>query len=231
MPLSFPERSEGRFWYNFILRTDIPQCELPLHELLVGCLQSRDPKLWERLAMRLQPVFARIVYRVVRNMSAAVPADVDDVVQECFIKLGAAFGNWHDQPAAFGSEQTAIAYLKVLAANAARDYVRKKNAEKRGCAKTTSAEDRLQEIAGAHVPDLERKILISQIDQFLGDDVKGRTIFWLYYRQGFTAKEISEIPVFQLSPKGVESLLRRLADTVREQLNGPKDFPDRRRTN
>jgi RNA polymerase sigma-70 factor, ECF subfamily len=191
----------------------------------VGCLQSRDPQFWELLVRRLQPIFARIVYRVVRNTSAAVPADVDDVIQECFLKLGAAFGKQYDQPAAFDSEPTTVAYLKVLAANVARDYIRKRHAEKRSSAKTTSVEDCLHEIAGARVSDVDRSVLIRQIDCFLGDDVKGRTIFWLYYRQGFTAKEISEIPVFQLSPKGVESLLRRLTDTVREKVNGPEGFP------
>jgi RNA polymerase sigma-70 factor (ECF subfamily) len=155
--------------------------------------------------------------------AAAVPADVDDVIQECFLKLG-ALGRMDDQPDAFSSEQTAIAYLKVLAANVARDYVRKNNAEKRGSAKTVSVEDRLHEIAGTAVPELERRILIRQIDRFLADDAKTRTIFWLYYKQGFTAKEISDVPAFQLSPKGVESLLRRLTDSIREQLNGPEGF-------
>jgi RNA polymerase sigma-70 factor (ECF subfamily) len=211
-----------------VLHTDIPECELPLHTLLVGCLQSRDPQLWELLVVRLQPIFARIVYRVIRNLSPAVAlADVDDVVQECFLRLDAIFSNRYDEPAAFCSEQTAMAYVKVLAANIARDYIRKNSAEKRSRAKTISVEERLDEIAGACVSDVERDILIHQIDRFLGDDVKGRTIFWLYYRQGFTAKEISELPLFQLSAKGVESLLRRLTDAVREQLNDPEGFSRR----
>jgi RNA polymerase sigma-70 factor (ECF subfamily) len=211
-----------------VLHTDIPECELPLHTLLVGCLQSRDPQLWELLVVRLQPIFARIVYRVIKTLSPTVaPADVDDVIQECFLKLDAAFSGRDDQPAAFFSEQTAVAYVKVLAANVARDYIRKNSAEKRGITKTVSVEDRLYEIAGAHVSDLQRSILIRQIDRYLGDDAKGRTIFWLYYKQGFTAKEISELPAFQLSPKGVESLLRRLTDAVREQLNDQEGFSRR----
>lgn len=175
---------------------------------------------------RLQPVFARIVYRVAGHTGATQAGDVDDAIQECFIKLLAfAFGDKsHTQPSAFDCEQTAAAYLKVLAANAARDYFRKKNAEKRSSAKTTSADDLLFEIVGTDARNLERTVLIRQIERLLSGDAKGRTVFWLYYQQGFTAKEISDVPAFQLTPKGVESLLRRLALAVREQLSEAKGF-------
>jgi RNA polymerase sigma-70 factor (ECF subfamily) len=149
---------------------------------------------------------------------------VDDVIQECFLKLDAICGRTYAMPSAFECEQTALAYLKALAANTARDYLRQKNAYKRGGAKTTSVEDRLQEIAGPDVPNIERSILIRQIDRLLGPDSRERTIFWLYYKQGFTAKEIAALPVFQLTPKGVESLLRRLIIAIREQLKFPEGF-------
>jgi len=169
-------------------------------------------------------MFARVVYRVARNWCAADPGDFDDAIQECFLKLDTALDLPHARPPAFDCEETTAAYLKVLAANAARDYFRKKNAEKRSAAKTTSVEDCLHEITDVNVSDLDRTILIRQIDRLLSGDVKGRTIFWLYYQQGFTAKEISDIPAFQLSPKGVESLLRRLTLGIREQLRDGEGF-------
>ena len=130
------------------------------------------------------------------------------------------------KPNAFDCEQKATAYLKVLAANVARDYFRKKNADKRGGAKTTPVEDRFQEIAGSGAPNLERNVLIRQIDCLLEGDVEGRSIFWLYYQQGLTAKEISALPAFHLSPKGVESLLRRLTLRIRGHFNGPEGFSE-----
>lgn len=202
-----------------ILRTDPSPCELPLHNLLLNCLSSGDSQQWEALVGRLQPVFARIAYRIARETSVATPGDVDDVIQECFLKLGAGRNKLCSQSSQFDCEEAALAYLKVVAANTARDYFRRKSAEKRSSAKTTSVEDRLTEIATGDTASVDRGVLIRQIDVLLGSDAKERAIFWLYYRQGFTAKEISDIPKFHLSPKGVESLLRRLTLTIRKQLD------------
>jgi RNA polymerase sigma-70 factor, ECF subfamily len=47
---------------------------------------------------------------------------------------------------------------------------------------------------------------------------RDRTIFWLYYRQGMTAKEITGLPGIGLSLKGVESALHRLVKLVRDHL-------------
>ena len=153
-----------------------------------------------------------------RSTGAAQATDVDDVVQECFVKLEGARARAGGM-SGFDNPEAALAYLKVLAANTARDYVRKRSAEKRGTAQTAALDDRLDEIAGPNGPNLDRQVLIRQIDGLLGN-AKQRTIFWLYYRQGFTAKEIAELPGTQLSAKGVESLVRRLALEIRRQLEG-----------
>ena len=201
------------------LRTDAPQCELPLHDLFAACLDSRDVQLWEVFVRRLQPIFARVVYRVALSTGAAQAGDVDDVVQECFVKLERARARTEGGASGFDCPAAALAYLKVLAANTARDYIRKRSAERRGTAQRAALDDRLDEIAVSNGPDLDRKVLILQINGLL-DNAKQRTIFWLYYRQGFTAKEIAELPGIRLSAKGVESLLRRLALEIRKHLEG-----------
>jgi RNA polymerase sigma-70 factor (ECF subfamily) len=176
---------------------------------------------------RLQPIFSRVVYRVSTNMSATLAGDIDDAIQECFLKLQ-AIDQLHPVHSAFGCEQNALAYLKVLAANAARDYFGKKFAEKRSSSKTTTVEDHLCEIAGSDAAELDRSVLIREIDSVLDGDLSQRTIFWLYYRQGLTAKEISQIQGSQLSQKGVESLLRRLTLAIRrkfdEGFSGPEAY-------
>jgi DNA-directed RNA polymerase specialized sigma24 family protein len=50
------------------------------------------------------------------------------------------------------------------------------------------------------------------------DQDKKRMIFWLRYRQGFTASEIAAIPTFELTTEGVESVLLRLIITIRSHL-------------
>lgn len=195
-----------------------PQSEMPLHHLLAACLDSPDGQLWELLVRRLQPVFARVVYRVARSMGAPQASDVDDVVQECFMKLEGARSR-AEKSAGFECPAAALGYIKVLAANTARDHFRKRGAEKRGIAQTAALDGRLDEIAGPNGPNLDRQVLMRQIDGLLRD-ASQRTIFWLYYRQGFSAKEIAHLPGIQLSAKGVESLLRRLVGEIREQLEG-----------
>jgi RNA polymerase sigma-70 factor, ECF subfamily len=44
-------------------------------------------------------------------------------------------------------------------------------------------------------------------------------IFWLYYRDGLTARAIAQLPGIRLSVKGVESTIHRLTRRVRLRLN------------
>jgi RNA polymerase sigma-70 factor, ECF subfamily len=46
-------------------------------------------------------------------------------------------------------------------------------------------------------------------------------IFWLYYRQGLTAKAISQLPDITLGTKGVESTLLRLTRYVKACFTDP----------
>jgi RNA polymerase sigma-70 factor (ECF subfamily) len=49
---------------------------------------------------------------------------------------------------------------------------------------------------------------------------RDKLVFLLYYRQGFTAKAIAELPGIQLSEKGVESCLLRLTRHLRQHIVG-----------
>jgi RNA polymerase sigma-70 factor, ECF subfamily len=77
-------------------------------------------------------------------------------------------------------------------------------------------------------------MLFDQINKLLGDACppetleRDRIVFWLYYRQGYTAGEIAGLPAVALTVKGVESLLYRLTAALRAQLNPPgeKGFGD-----
>jgi len=46
-------------------------------------------------------------------------------------------------------------------------------------------------------------------------------IFWLHYRQGLTAKAISQLPAIPLGTKGVESTLLRLTRYVKACITAP----------
>jgi RNA polymerase sigma-70 factor (ECF subfamily) len=119
-------------------------------------------------------------------------------------------------------------FLKVVASNAANDHFRRLRAGKRGGAQNPEPLEG-NEAAGAPevaspLPPAERAILLGEVDACVRAVApqetceRDRTIFWLYYRHGLTAKEIFELPFVGLTLKGVESTLHRLTRLVRERL-------------
>ena len=117
--------------------------------------------------------------------------------------------------------------LKTIAFSVTHDYFRGTKAAMRGAGKRESSLDSYLESTIASrdaLPDVERDILLKQIDSLLssqpepGIPERDRQIFWLYYRQGMTARAIAAIPHIALTPKGVESVIQRLTILVRQRL-------------
>jgi RNA polymerase sigma-70 factor (ECF subfamily) len=52
------------------------------------------------------------------------------------------------------------------------------------------------------------------------DQERDRMIFWLYFRQGMSTKEIASLPTIGLGTKGVGSVIDRLKHSIREQILG-----------
>jgi DNA-directed RNA polymerase specialized sigma subunit len=52
------------------------------------------------------------------------------------------------------------------------------------------------------------------------DQQRDRTIFWLYFRQGMSTKEIASLPTIGLGAKGVGSVIERLKHSIRNQILG-----------
>ena len=66
--------------------------------------------------------------------------------------------------------------------------------------------------------ELEWQLLLRDIDDLLKKpptSERDRQIFWLYYRQGMSAKEIAALASLNLSIKGVESVIVRLNQMIR----------------
>jgi hypothetical protein len=51
-------------------------------------------------------------------------------------------------------------------------------------------------------------------------------IFWLYFRQGMSTKEIASLPTVGLGAKGVGSAIERLKHCIREQILGIGSLSD-----
>jgi len=172
---------------------------------------------WDDLLRRLLPCFGKIISRAAWGWRPHDRADVDDVLQDICLKICQLV----KAGACLPTEEAALeAYFKVMAANAARDWMRRRRAGKRNQDVTFPIEDHLGELLegiGA-AQAVERAVLLRQIKDRLEGSPRDVAVFWLYYRQGLSAAEIAAIPAVGLTDKGVESLIRRMAADLRERL-------------
>ena len=216
------------FW---VARVTIPSttadyATVPASGLIRACADG-EAAAWLEFIRRFHRLIAITASRAARRWGESSPAVVDDLAQETYLKLcddGARvlceFDSSHPD-AIFG-------FLKVLTANVANDYFKRLHAGKRGGAQASEPledADRAASAAGPASPEsIERAVLLDEVDACLravapaDTQERDRTIFWLYYRQGLTAKEIVELPSVGLSLKGVESTLHRLTQLVRAHL-------------
>jgi RNA polymerase sigma-70 factor (ECF subfamily) len=200
------------------------QEETPIRELLDLCLSSDDQELWQKFVRRTQPLIANVIINTLRRWREPSPNLVDDLVQETFLKL---FAN--DRKALRGIrnayENTIFGYLKVVASNVTCDHFRQP--------KNKVPEVELTDVIVPPSPDGFDRIQFVRLKEKIQDCLDGlsssetykrdQIIFWLYYEQGYTAKEISLLPPIGLSVKGVESTLLRLTRLIKE--SGIKPSP------
>lgn len=192
--------------------------EIPIRDLLNLCLNSDDQEQWREFVQRTQPLIAGVIINTIRRwQNNPAPALVDDLIQNTFVKL---FAN--DRKALRGIrneyENTIFGYIKVVAANVVWDHFR------HPANKVEEVE--LSDPVVPPNPDgmdrvefERRKEQIQALLETLSPSPtyhRDVTIFWLYYEQGYTAKEISELPNIGLTVKGVEAVLQRLTRFIRE---------------
>jgi RNA polymerase sigma factor (sigma-70 family) len=199
------------------------QEEISIRDLLHLCLSSDGQEHWREFVRRTQPLIASVVINTVRRWREPASALVDDLIQDTYVKL---FGNDRKALRSIKNEyeNTIFGYLKVVASNVVRDHFRQP-VNKADEIELTDAvlppdpdsEDRRE---FARKKDTVREILttLSSSETYARDVA----IFWFFYEQGYTAKEISSLPAIALTVKGVEAVLLRLTRYIREKL-GPKD--------
>lgn len=190
--------------------------EVPIRELLNLCLSSDDQELWQDLVRRTQPLIASVIINTIRRWQEPAPSLVDDLIQNTYLKL---FANDRKALRSLKNEyeNTIFGYLKVVASNVVRDYFRR-------------PESRVEEVELADpvlppTPDGMDRIefrrmkeqLQVRLEKFASSPTYQRdvAIFWFYYEQGYTAKEISMLPNVNLTVKGTEAVLKRLTDFLR----------------
>jgi RNA polymerase sigma-70 factor (ECF subfamily) len=186
-----------------------PAGEESPEDLLRECADLRHTQAWERFLRRFNPLIVATVVRTIRRYGFDRGGLSDDLAQEVYVKFSANRARVlrEFRPRYPGA---VFGYLRVIAANVVHDHFKSKLGKH-------PAEGPLpRDVAGKD--EAEWRLLVRDIDDLLKKppiSERDRQIFWLYYRQGMSAKEIAAVSSLNLSIKGVESAIVRLNQLVR----------------
>ena len=192
---------------------------------LLASSQAGKIEAWDGFLARFHELIVSTVVRTLSTSSGPNRAMVEDLVQDIYLKLCANDGKIlrhlrSDHPNGVYALVRAVAYSTTV------DHLRTLRNPIKDARKAVSLDVLQHDLALAEPAEseLHRRMLFERIDGLLTaacapeSRMRDRNVFWLYYRQGFTAKEIAALPAVGLTVKGVESLLYRLTATLRAQL-------------
>ena len=202
---------------------------LSLTDLVSECAGAAEDGAWEEFVARVGKTISLTVLRTASCWGEPSRGVVEDLVQVTYLKL------WEDncrhlRDFAIQHPDGILGYLKKIAANATHDYFRHGRSQSAGGSQahvSTSDQDveAGKEVHGS-AAGIAFQILLKQIDEHLKRNLTGadaerdRTIFWLYFRQGMSTKEIANLPTMRLGAKGVGSVIERLKHCIREHMAG-----------
>lgn len=206
---------------------------LSLKDVVCLCAGPRDDEAWDEFVSRVgRPISLTIMRRLRGKPSRSL---VEDLVQITYRKL------WEDdcrplRDFAIQHPDAILGYIKKTAANATHDYLKHVRSQSSGGDKPHVSTSDVDPEAGKEVHGSEERIafavFLREIDEHLkhcltgADQERDRTIFWLYFRQGMSTKEIASLPTIGLAAKGVGSVIERLKHDIREQIVGCRSDSD-----
>jgi RNA polymerase sigma-70 factor (ECF subfamily) len=154
---------------------------------------------------------------------------VEDLVQVTYLKLWEG-GRSRLRDFALQCPEGILGYLKRIAANATHDYFKHGHSQSSGGDEPHVSTSEVDPEGGTEAHGSEERIafqlFLSEIDEHLKccltgpDRERDRTIFWLYFRQGMSTREIASLPAIGLSTKGVGSVIERMKHSIRDQILG-----------
>jgi RNA polymerase sigma-70 factor (ECF subfamily) len=208
---------------------------LSLKDLVCLCAGPRDDEAWEEFVSRVGRPISLTIMRTASLWGEPSRSLVEDLIQVTYLKL------WEDgcqllRDFAIQHPEAILGYLKKTAANATHDYFKHRHSESSGGNKPHVSTGDVEPEAGKEVHGSQEKIafgvFLSELDEYLKrglagpDQERDRMIFWLYFRQGMSTKEIASLPTVGLSAKGVGSVIERVKHCIREQILGIRSDDD-----
>ena len=200
---------------------------LSLKDVVCLCAGPCDDEAWQEFVSRVGRPISLTIMRTASQWGEPSRPLVEDLIQVTYLKL------WEDdcrllRDFALQHPEAILGYLKKTAANATHDYFKHGYSQSSGGDKPHVSTSDVDPEAGKEVHGSQEKIVfgvfLNEIDEHLkrcltgADQGRDRMIFWLYFRQGMSAKEIASLPSIGLSAKGVGSVIERLKHCIREQI-------------
>jgi RNA polymerase sigma-70 factor, ECF subfamily len=204
---------------------------LSLKDVICLCAEPCDGEAWEEFVSRVGRPISLAVLRTASLWGEPSRSVVEDLVQVTYLKL------WEDgcrllRNFAIQHPEAILGYLKKTASNATHDYFKHGHSQSSGGDKPHVSTSDVDPEAGNEVHGSQEKItfgvFLNEIDEHLKrcltglDQERDRMIFWLYFRQGMSTKEIAYLPTIGLGAKGVGSVIERLKHGIREQILGSR---------
>src|SRR5439155_17763544 len=207
---------------------------LSLKDVVCLCAGPCDDEAWEEFVSRVGRPISLTILRTASLWGEPSRSLVEDLVQVTYLKL------WEGgcrllRDFAIQRPEAILGYLKKTAANATHDYFKHGRSQSSGGEEPHVSTSDVEPEAGKQAHGSQEKIafevFLNEIDEHLkccltgADQERDRMIFWLYFRQGMSAKEIASLPTIGLGAKGVGSVIERLKQSVREQIfSSPSDL-------
>jgi len=202
---------------------------LSLKDIVCLCADAGDDEAWEEFVSRVGKPISLTILRTASMWGEPSRSLMEDLVQITYLKL------WENscrllRDFAMQHPEAILGYLKKIAANATHDYFKHDYSQSSGGSQphvsTSDVDPEVGKEGHGSQEKIAFRLFLDEIDEHLKrclngpDQERDRMIFWLYFRQGMSTKEIASLPAIGLSTKGVGSVLERLKHGVREQILG-----------
>lgn len=208
---------------------------LSMKDIVCLCAGPCDDEAWEEFVSRVGRPLSLIIMRTAAMWGKPSRALVEDLVQATYLRLWEG-GRSLLRDFAIQRPEAILGYLKRTAANATHDYFKHGHSQSSGGSQPHVSTMDVDPEAGQEVHGSQEKIafevFLSEIDEHLKrcltgpDQERDRMIFWLYFRQGMSSKEIASLPGIELGTKGVGSVIERLKHSIRDQILGTQSTFD-----
>jgi len=202
---------------------------LSLTEIVCLCADEGGDEVWQEFVSRVNRPISLTIMRTASRWGQPSRSLVEDLVQVTYLKLWEG-GCRQLRDFALQRPDAILGYLKKTAANATHDYFKHNHSQSSGGdephVSTTDVDPLAGDQAHGSAQRIAFGIFLNQIDEYLKqcpaapDQERDRMIFWLYFRQGMTTREIASLPAIGLGAKGVGSVIERLKLGLREHILG-----------